>query len=454
MAPDTGYRTAPGRITALVMMAVEPGWVSIPQPDRAYARPLPAPPLAGVRVVEAGRFASAPACATILADWGAQVVKVEPLEGDPARRPGSFPGGPDDVGVPANPRFEIHNRSRLSLPIDLTKPRGRQVLHQLLECADVFVTNVRPSALERLQIDPASVRREHARLIYAQVTGYGLDSEAADIRSYDHGAFWSASGMAAALSGPDGVPPQPVAGMGDRAAGSMLAGAVAAALFARERTGVGAHIATSLLSTGVWLLGSEAADVLRSPQRAGNNDRATAKLPTVNCFQTAEGKWLWLQVMEPDKDWWPLLEALDARWLDDDPRFSSGEPAKLVRSAAALIEALDEIFRQRSLDQWCSRLVRHDITFARVRSLTDAMSDPMTADSGAFLTSARAGIAFPTVNSPCQFRDCPPNPPTPAPDIGEGADHVLAELGLTPSQIASLRSEGVVGEADHQAAAG
>ncbi|HEV7886663.1 MAG TPA: CoA transferase, partial [Acidimicrobiales bacterium] len=178
-------------------------------------------PLEGVKVLEAGRFAAGPACATVLADWGAEVVKIEPPTGDPARGPGSANG--------KNPRFDLHNRSRRSVALDLTDPDNAETARKLLQWADVFVTNMRPAALARLGLDWDTAHAANPALVYAQLNGYGVESEARDWPSYDHGAFWSFSGAADSYRGEDGTPPQPAGGLGDRTAGTALAGAIAAA---------------------------------------------------------------------------------------------------------------------------------------------------------------------------------------------------------------------------------
>ena len=237
----------------------------------------------------------------------------------------------------------MHNRTRRSVALDLSVPVGRGVARRLITAADVFVTNLRQKALTRLELDSTTLRAAAPQLVYAQVTGYG-DADEENRRSYDHGAFWSYSGMAALFRDSAGTPPQPAGGMGDRASGSALAGAVCAALFARQRTGRGEHVSVSLLSTAMWLMASDAADALRTPAPARGNDRLSAPIPTVNCFRCADGRWLWLQSMLPERDWDALLTALDARWLDDDPRFSGGDGRLLAQGRAALTEALDEIF--------------------------------------------------------------------------------------------------------------
>lgn len=401
-------------------------------------------PLSGIRVIEAGRFASAPSCATILADWGAEVIKLEPPHGDPARGPGSLPGTNGAAGV--NPRFDVHNRTRRSVALDLTTLAGQTVARRLIGTADVFVTNMRPVALTRLGLDSATLRAADPRLIYAQVTGYG-QGDAQDRRSYDHGAFWSYSGMAALFRDSAGTPPQPAGGMGDRATGSALAGAVCAALFARQRTGHGDHVSVSLLRTAMWLMASDVADALRDPGVPRSIDRLTAPIPTVNCFRCRDGRWLWLQSMLPERDWDVLLTALDARWLDDDPRFRGGDPRLLAESGAALVETLDEIFRQRPRDEWCRRLSAAGLTVAPVQDLADAVRDPVVLGSGAVRQVRYAGGHYATVDSPCTFA-APRRPPgTRLPAVGAHTEEVVAALGFTGTELAELRAGGACGAA-------
>ncbi|GAA0985635.1 CaiB/BaiF CoA-transferase family protein [Acrocarpospora macrocephala] len=366
-------------------------------------------PLTGIRVVELGRFAAAPSCATVLADWGADVVKVEPPDGDPARGRGAHDGG-------ANPRFQVHNRSRRSVALNLGESADREAMFRLLSEADVFVTNLRPVALRALGLDAPVVLAAHPRLVYGQITGYGPGS---DERSYDHGAFWAYSGMAHMFSRDDGEPPQAAGGMGDRASGMSLAGAITAALFARERSGKGAHVSTSLLATGAWLLASDLSEVLAggTPRTI---DRAASANPTLNNYRCADGRWLWLQVMNPERDWPALLRALDAMWLDSDPRFAGGDSTRLKEHATALVETLDEIFRRSSLETWERRLREHDITFAPVRSLAELVCDDVAAAAGVFVDVIGAdGTTSRSVDSPCTFHGAERRPATPAPRVGE-----------------------------------
>lgn len=397
----------------------------------------PAAPLSGVKVVEIGRFAAGPSCATVLADWGADVVKIEPPGGDPARGRGSVD---IDGASSVNPRFEVHNRSRQSVVLDLRQPAGRAAADRLLAASDVLVTNLSPDALERLRLDPATVRIEHPALIVAQVTGYDPATPQARERSYDHGAYWSFSGAASLLGSPRGAPPQPAGGFGDRAAGSMLAGAVSAALYARSRTGAGTHIAISLVNTGLWLMASDVSDIVATGHIHRSSDRRHASVPTVNCFRTADARWLWLQVMQPETCWERLIAALDAPWLNEDPRFRGGDSGLLSRYREPLVELLDEVFRARTLAEWQQRLSANAITWAPVRTLEEAVADEAVRASGAFLEfDDERGVRHVTVNTPCAFDGVSARRATRAPRVGEHTYAVLTAAGFSAAEVEALR---------------
>jgi crotonobetainyl-CoA:carnitine CoA-transferase CaiB-like acyl-CoA transferase len=402
-------------------------------------------PLSGIRVIEVGRFAAGPACATVLADWGAEVIKIEPPGGDPARGKGVVE---DQDGPRVNPRFEVHNRSRRSVVLDLRVPEGRAAADRLFGAADVVVTNLSPRALKTLALDADTLRGRHPRLVVAQISGYDPGTALAGERSFDHGAYWSYSGAAALFAGPDGQPPQPAGGFGDRAAGSVLAGAVAAALLSRERTGTGSHVTTSLLGIGMWLMASDVSDVLVTGRAHRSSDRRHVAVPTVNCFRTSDARWLWLQVMEPERDWQRLVAALDASWLDEDPRFRGGDPARLRSNREALTELLDEIFRTRPLSHWAARLAGHEIIWAPVRTLEEAVTDCLEQGSPAVVSfDDEFGRRHMSVNSPVLFDGATPRRASRAPGAGEDTLTVLASAGLTDNEIVELKRTGAMGTA-------
>jgi crotonobetainyl-CoA:carnitine CoA-transferase CaiB-like acyl-CoA transferase len=221
-------------------------------------------PLHGVKVVELGVWVAGPAATGIMADWGADVVKVEPPSGDPQRAVFGALGVADQNGVPP---FEIDNRGKRSVIADLRDPHDMETLMSLLTVADVFVTNVRPAGLARLGLDPESLTHKFPRLIYGVITGYGTQGPDVDRAGYDIGAFWSRSGLAHTTVAPNELPPAIRSGQGDHTTALSLVSGVMAALFDRERTGKGRVVSTSLLRTGMYTLGWDIGVYLRYGKR-------------------------------------------------------------------------------------------------------------------------------------------------------------------------------------------
>ncbi len=247
-------------------------------------------PLDGVRVVELGVWVAGPGAGGILADWGADVVKIEPPAGDPGRTFGAMLGG----DVPFNPPFELDNRSKRSIVVDLATHDGRAVAHDLLARADVFLTNVRLAGLARVGLDPETVTARWPRLVYAAITGYGLDGPEKDRAAYDIGAFWARSGIAHLLTSPGGTPPFQRGGMGDHSAAMTMASGVCAALVARERTGRGQVVSTSLLRQGLYTIGFDVNTALRFGVGIGVATRETMGNPVINSYRDRDGRWFWL----------------------------------------------------------------------------------------------------------------------------------------------------------------
>ena len=276
-------------------------------------------PLAGVRVVELGVWVAGPGAGGILADWGADVIKVEPPEGDPARTFQRMLGG----DLPTNPPFELDNRSKRSVVLDLADPIGRAHAQDLIDRADVFLTNIRVSALQRLELDPDVLLARHERLIYALITGYGLTGPDADRPAYDIAAYWARSGLAAALTPPGGPLPFQRGGMGDHSVAMTTAGMVSAALVARERTGKGQLVSTSLLRQGAYTIGFDVNVALMWGRPIMVGQREAMGNPAINNYTAGDGRRFWIVGLEGDRHWPPLARVVGRpEWLDD-PRFAT-----------------------------------------------------------------------------------------------------------------------------------
>jgi crotonobetainyl-CoA:carnitine CoA-transferase CaiB-like acyl-CoA transferase len=394
----------------------------------------------GVRVVELGVWVAGPAAGGILADWGADVVKIEPPGlGDPCRLFQSMLG----ADLPFNPIFEMDNRGKRSVVIDLSTKEGMQLAHELIDSADVLVTNVRQAGLKRLGLDPESLLARNPRLIYAAITGYGLEGAESDRAAYDIAAFWSRAGVAHMLTQPGQHPPFQRGGMGDHGAGLSAAAAVSAALYAREKTGKGQLVSTSLLRQGVYTLSFDLSVAVRFGIGLATADRKTMGNPCINCYQDGDGRWFWIVGLEGERHWPPLCRAVGhPEWIED-ARFVT--PDVRAQNAAELIGMLDEIFATKTRDDWARIFdAEKDMWWAPVQSLEEVLEDPQIRAAGAWVEVPDGATTTTLPATPVDFAGTPWAPRSMAPALGEHTDQILAELGHPPTTVAALREKGVV----------
>ena len=396
-------------------------------------------PLEGVKVVELGVWVAGPAAGGILADWGAEVVKIEPLGGDPCRSFQFLLGG----DMPTNPVFEMDNRSKRSIALDLTTDEGREIADQLITDADVLITNVRLAGLERLGLDPTTVTERHPRLVYAAITGYGTEGDDADRPAFDIAAFWARSGIAHLLTPPGQDPPFQRGGMGDHSTGLSAAAMICAALFSRERTGEGQFVSTSLLRQGAYTIGFDLSILLGWGLTLEIGERTTMSNPAINNYVAGDGRRFWVVGIDGDRHWPPLARvAGHPEWIDDK-RFATRRDR--AANAPAIIAELDRIFASKPLDDWAEVFATEpDFFWAPVQSPEDLLSDPQFLASGA-LVDVPDGISSTTmVATPVDFHGTPWSPRGLAPAIGEHSVEILTELGRA-EQVAALIASDVVG---------
>ncbi len=395
-------------------------------------------PLEGIRVVEMGVWVAGPSCAAILADWGAEVVKIEPPEGDPFRGLGAA------FGAAMNPPFELDNRGKRSVAINLESAEGRAIADALIDRADVFVSNMRPRALERLGMDYARLSARNPGLIYCQVTGYGPDSPEANRAAYDVGAFWSRAGVVAGLTPEGAEPPLQRGGMGDHMTGANAAGAVAAALYARTRTGKGQRVSVSLTRIGVYMMGWDTNTQLRTNlPPTPPHDRRHAPNPLINPYRDANGRWFYLLLLQGDRHWPDLLRALgNPPELAEDPRFQDIPGRR--DNAPALVAELDRILATKPLEEWGPIFDANDVWWAPILNVAEVTQDPVVRAAGAFVEVESPDGPVEQVNTPADFSATPARPQGWAPELGQHTEEVLLELGYDWERIAALKEAGAI----------
>ena len=397
-------------------------------------------PMTGVKVVEMGVWVAGPAAAGVLADWGADVVKVEPPTGDPARQFAQMLGG----DMPTNPVFELDNRGKRSVAIDLATQEGREIGLRLVDGADVFVSNMRHEALVRIGFGHEALLERNPRLVYGHISGYGLEGPDANRAGFDISAFWARSGIAELLRVPGGDLPFQRGGMGDHSVGVQMAGAISAALFSRERTGRGQLVSSSLLRQGVYTIGFDLNMVLGWGLQPKIGQRQTMPNPCINNYVAGDGRSFWIVGLEGERHWPPLARCVGRpEWMDDD-RFRT--PADRAANAAELIALLDQIFATRPLDEWAEVFATEpDMFWSPVSQPGEIVNDPQLRAAGGLVEVPDPYGTTTMIASPADFHGTPWAPRWIAPELGEHSRTVLQEeLGLDDQVIDDLLERGII----------
>lgn len=395
----------------------------------------------GLRVLDAASFIAAPAAATILAEFGADVIKIEPPgEGDAYRNVSFQPGMP--VGD-TNYCWTVDDRNKRSLALDLKHPEARKILHGLVARTDVFITNYPPPARRRLGIAYEQLSHINERLIYASLTAYGEVGAEADKPGFDSTAWWARSGLMDQVR-PEAhsLPARSIPGMGDHPTALALYGAIVTALLRRERTGKGGYVGSSLMASGIWANACFVQAGLDGARFVPRPPRTEALNVLSNHYRCRDDRWLILAVsVAQDNKLWPrFAETIGRPDLAQEALFAD-RPARL-KNARALIALLDEIFLRRDATEWMRLLESQGFVVALVARTSEVLDDRQMRENGTIVPMRGGGH---TVSSPLWIAGVEKVPADRAPEIGEHSDDILREQGLTPQQIAKLRADGAIG---------
>jgi crotonobetainyl-CoA:carnitine CoA-transferase CaiB-like acyl-CoA transferase len=403
-------------------------------------------PMEGVRVLEVAQFTFVPAAGAVLADWGADVIKVEHAESGDAQRGLSRLMGMPVGGGSFAPLMEHPNRGKRSIGLALERPEALEVLYDLARTSDVFLTNFLPNARRRLGIELEDIRKVNPDIIYVRGSGFGSQGAEAERGGYDSTAFWARGGSAMGTTpvGFDGLCSMPAAAYGDSLGGMTIAGGIAGALFARERTGETSVVDVSLLGVGAWASALSVGFALLAggPLPRMNAGQTARTNPLVGNYRTADDRWLVLAMLQPGRYWPELCRHIGREDLIEDERFASAE--KLMANAEDAAEILQEVLRGRTLAEWTTRFVGMEGQWAIAQDAWEVSQDPALRANGfiAEVTDAE-GRQRELVASPVQF-DQTPARLTRAPQFAEQTDEILRALGKSDEDLIDLKISGAV----------
>jgi crotonobetainyl-CoA:carnitine CoA-transferase CaiB-like acyl-CoA transferase len=390
----------------------------------------------GLKVIDCASWIAGPAAATILSDFGAKVIKIEPPgAGDPWRASPAVPGKTTDYW------WQLTGRNKQSLAIDLKHPDGLAVLQRLVRSADVFITNFPLPVRERLKIASADLLAINPRLVYGSMTAYGEAGAEAARTGFDATAYWARTGlMDMVRASAETEPSRSTPGLGDHPTATALYAAIVTALYRREKTGRGGVAQSSLLQNGLWAGGCFVQNRLFGEHVVPRPPRHKAPSALANHYQCRDGRWF-LMALHNERQLPGLLAAIDAHHLAKDPRFTTADARRA--NSVALTAILDEVFARRDLEEWRPILEAAGVTFGAVYTVNEAGDDEQARDIGALVPFADGkGL---TVSSPFHLDDATKTAPRRAPKVGEHSEIVLRDAGYSADEIARLKGLGILG---------
>jgi crotonobetainyl-CoA:carnitine CoA-transferase CaiB-like acyl-CoA transferase len=410
-----------------------PRWVVEPEPGGLS---IVSAPLAGVKVVEIASFVAVPAAGALLADLGAEVIKVEVPWGEIYRHATPRLAGFDN-DFAAGPPFQMDNRGKRSLGLDLALPQAQEALRKVISTADIVITNVLPARLDKYGLDPEALRADRPDLIVGRLSGYGPDGDRANDPAFDYSAFWALSGLMDHLHDLDSPPGWMRPGMGDHSAGMSLVVGLLAALRTRDAGGEGQIVDVTLQQIGYYINGNDTALALVTGETPPRHDRRAPRNPLWNHYRCQDDRWLFLVMIDSDRYWPVLARVLGRPELAEDSRFLNAR--ERFRNSRELVAILDEVFASRPLEKWIEPMNAERIIWAPVRTLAEAIEDENAQQYGSFPTVEHPEHGtFKTVAPPLQMSGHSMTGSNPAPELAAHTAEILAEAGVDEETIALL----------------
>lgn len=400
--------------------------------------------LEGIKVLSMGLVVAAPAASAWLADWGAEVIKIEPLTGDTFRGVNSR-GRTTMVfelnGVTVGWAFQLMNRNKKSLAVDLKTDSGREILYKLVKKADVFLSNYKSEALSNLKLDYASLSKINPGIIYAGITGYGTVGPDKNEPGYDVTAAWARSGVMYQLGEPGSIPSPQRPGQMDTVAAAHAVAGITAALLNRERTGKGQEVELSLFHSGVWTLSVDTQGALVGKTQP-KITRSMVQNPLWNSYRTKDDRWIQLGMLQPDPYWPGFCRAIGKPELENDPRFNS----ILVRreNCKELINIIGEVFATKTMAGWEKLFKENNVIYGRVQNMVEVTIDPQAIANDFFVEMEHPAGKMKVVSSPVKFYQNPGRVRGPAPELGQHNEEILLALDYSWDDIARLKEQGAI----------
>ena len=396
-------------------------------------------PMSGIKVLEVANWVAAPSCAMMLADMGAEVIKIEPPGGDALRGILEYPPIP---GVPGNLTFHLDNRGKKSITIDFSKPHASAAVHKIAEQVDILITNLTDERAKKFKLAFEDVKKINSKIVYSVISGYGTHGPESYRRGFDFTSFWAHSGIQGLLGEPGDPPPPNRGSQGDHISAMNLLAATLASLRLRDITGEAQRAEVTLQRTGMWTIAGDVQRTIFSKTQPLKHNRQSPKNPIFNSYETQDGKWVMFAMAQTDRYWPRFCEMLNKeQWKNE---YNSIE--KLIDHSAELTGIITEIFLEKSFNEWAQLLDEFDMTWAPVADVMDIINSDQLQAIGAFADMSDDELGdYKTINVPFDIRDGNIQPRGTVPKPGQNTHEVLQQFGFAQEEIANFASEGVFG---------